>query len=345
VFHLGIDLQVDYKVLALPRVNDECIMEACVDAGIRGAELIGINRARKHQEALFMSDIVTADGTKIESTLLFDWTESAEYELGKHRSRFEYGREAPTASDWQAWNNYWNRHCNGSRFFTLPCQLGGWRAPSPRIWRTFYDEEEARLEVLSDTLGVISFREVNRRFVRTSSDLTATPKGATASVEWLSANSIKLKHYAGSQNNEPDDPVATDFLSHLRSWGGDWMWNDLRMDSDPAWVADSLRKGTIVCVTDGSYNRTIDPGVCSAGWIIMCRETKKRVIGTVLERSEAAGSYRGELLGMLAIRLFLLAVEQFYQVDSTSNSIKAVRAQKILAAVCFCRTNRSGIVR
>jgi len=321
IFHFGIDLQLGYTVLAMPRVNDESIMETCVDEGIRGAELISINRARKRQEALFMSDIVTADGTKIDATYLSDWTESAEFELGKHRSQFEFGREAPTTSDWQTWNNYWNRFCNGSPFLTLPSQLGGWRAPSPRIWRTFYDEEEARLEVLSDTLGVISFREVNRRFVRTSSDLTATPKGATATVEWLSADSIKLKHYAGSQINEPDESVATDFSNHLRSWGGEWMWKDLRMDDAPAWVADSLRKGTIVCVTDGSYNRKIDPGVCSAGWIIMCRETKRRVVGTVLERSEAAGSYRGELLGMLAIRLFLLAVEEFYQVDSTDNSI------------------------
>jgi len=52
-------MQIDYKVLPMPRVNDECIMESCVDNGIRGAELAGINRARKHQEAMFRSKRAT----------------------------------------------------------------------------------------------------------------------------------------------------------------------------------------------------------------------------------------------------------------------------------------------
>ena len=52
-----------------------------------------------------------------------------------------------------------------------------------------------------------------------------------------------------------------------------------------------------------------------------CRQTKRQISGTVIERSEYAGSYRGELLGMLAIRLFLLAVEEYHNAISDGNEV------------------------
>ena len=139
----------------MPRTNDECIMERCVDDGVRGAELASINRVRKYQESLFLSDIVTADGRKLEQEYLYDWQQSAEYEFGKHRSQFEFGRECPSEADWNTWSLYWSRQCHGCAHHTLPCGLGGWRAASPRIWRVFYDEDDDRLEILSDTRGLV----------------------------------------------------------------------------------------------------------------------------------------------------------------------------------------------
>ena len=59
---LGIKLKVVYKSIPPPRLKDVCIMEALVEAGIRGNRLIALNKCRKHQEALFMSDITTANG-------------------------------------------------------------------------------------------------------------------------------------------------------------------------------------------------------------------------------------------------------------------------------------------
>ena len=159
--HFGIDLQIDYDVLPMPRTNDECIMERCVDNGVRGAELASINRVRKYQESLFLSDIVTADGRKLEQEYLYDWQQSAEYHLGKHRSQFEFGRECPSDADWDTWSQYWGGECLGCVYHTLPCSLGGWRAPSPRIWRVFYDDSDDRLEILSDTKGLVYYERMN----------------------------------------------------------------------------------------------------------------------------------------------------------------------------------------
>ena len=65
-------------VLAPPRENDECIMERLVSKGIRGKELASINRVRKCQEALFWSDIATANGAKIDSVYIRDWRTTLE---------------------------------------------------------------------------------------------------------------------------------------------------------------------------------------------------------------------------------------------------------------------------
>ena len=56
--------------LPMPREKDECITERLVREGVRGQELVSINRVRKHQVAMFLSDIAAASGRKIDSTHL-----------------------------------------------------------------------------------------------------------------------------------------------------------------------------------------------------------------------------------------------------------------------------------
>ena len=99
------------------------------------------------------------------------------------------------------------------------------------------------------------------------------------------------------------------------------MWEDLRMTESPEWVAECLQNRTLICVTDGSYDKQRAGDVSSAGWTMACRQTGRRISGTLVEKSRSAGSYRGEMLGMLAIRLFLLAVEEYHGVITKDNRI------------------------
>ena len=88
------------------------------------------------------------------------------------------------------------------------------------------------------------------------------------------------------------------------------MWKDLHMNEDPSWVAKCLTDNTLVCVTDGSYQKELAPELCSAGWILFCRKSGRCISGTLVEKLTYASSYRGELLGLLVIRLFLLAIKE-----------------------------------
>ena len=71
-----------------------------------------------------------------------------------------------------------------------------------------------------------------------------------------------------------------------------------------------MSKGTLTSVTDESYIRQLASNVCGAGWIVQDKLTGKKVKGSLAEWSSLTGSYRGEMLRMLAVRVFLLAVKE-----------------------------------
>ena len=72
-----------------------------------------------------------------------------------------------------------------------------------------------------------------------------------------------------------------------------------------------MKNGTVTSVIDGLYMEHLYRNISGAGWIIQDRATGKRVQGLLAEWSTAAGSYRGELLGMLAVCMFLRAAEDY----------------------------------
>jgi hypothetical protein len=48
------------------------------------------------------------------------------------------------------------------------------------------------------------------------------------------------------------------------------MWEKLEGEEDLGWLAEALTSGTLVCVTDGSYDRARARNISGAGWIMYC---------------------------------------------------------------------------
>ena len=63
---------------------------------------------------------------------------------------------------------------------------------------------------------------------------------------------------------------------------------------------------------DGSYMREMYPNICSAAFILECREGSGRIVGSFSEGSTHANAYRGELMGLMAIHLILKAADQLW---------------------------------
>ena len=91
------------------------------------------------------------------------------------------------------------------------------------------------------------------------------------------------------------------------------MWKLLRLIGEDNWLEESINAGACVAVTDGSYIRELYPHLCSAAFILECLEGKELIVGSFAETSSAASAYQGELLGLLAIHLILLAAKKVQQ--------------------------------
>jgi hypothetical protein len=101
----------------------------------------------------------------------------------------------------------------------------------------------------------------------------------------------------------------TDFLDVLHWWGQTWIWDDLMVTGGTDWIAQAIADNSLVAVTDGSYIKEHYPELCSVAFVLECTKGRGRLAGAFAEASVAANAYRGELLGLMAVHLLLLAVE------------------------------------
>jgi hypothetical protein len=75
------------------------------------------------------------------------------------------------------------------------------------------------------------------------------------------------------------------------------------------WIAHAIADNSLVAVTNGSYIKEHCPEVCSTAFVLECIKGRGRLVGAFAEASVAATAYCGELLGLMAVHLLLLAVE------------------------------------
>jgi hypothetical protein len=93
--------------------------------------------------------------------------------------------------------------------------------------------------------------------------------------------------------------VLLDFESNLKSDGNETLWESLDYDGDGSWILEGMINRSLIIIHDGSYMKEISPSISAAAMMIYCTIAKKRCKCTWAEKSESAGSYRGEILGEL----------------------------------------------
>ncbi len=110
-------------------------------------------------------------------------------------------------------------------------------------------------------------------------------------------------------------PVATphtSFLEVLHKWGCMWLWEHMLVEGGTEWVAEAIRDRLLVAVTDGPYICQLYPHLCSVAFVLECANGRGRIIRSFSESSAAANAYRGKLLGLMAIHLLLVSVNQIH---------------------------------
>jgi hypothetical protein len=86
-------------------------------------------------------------------------------------------------------------------------------------------------------------------------------------------------------------------------------------------ISTALADGSFIGVTDGSYDRDRASLVSGTGWVICCTKSRKLPGGPFFKISPKAGSYRGELLGLVALPTLIATVAQFFELKVVTGKI------------------------
>ncbi len=90
------------------------------------------------------------------------------------------------------------------------------------------------------------------------------------------------------------------------------MWRNVHNEGrNLKWVVKVMQEGTVIWVTDGSYNWEVTPKVSGAGWVMYCTQRQRKLFGSFFEFNAKAGSYRGKLLVLLAIHTLIATIKAY----------------------------------
>ncbi len=107
----------------------------------------------------------------------------------------------------------------------------------------------------------------------------------------------------------PEAP-PTLFWEVLQKWERTWMWENIQWVEHDNWIAEAIEDGSCIAVTDGSYMKALHLQIHSAAFVLECSKGRGWLWGSFSEASQSACSYRGELVGLMAIYLILLAINE-----------------------------------
>ncbi len=101
------------------------------------------------------------------------------------------------------------------------------------------------------------------------------------------------------------------------------MWDNIQEgEIRVIWISSVLTNSLFIGVTDGLYNRKRARTVSGSSWIIVCCVKSRQLLRDLFFKiSPKAGSYRGEQLGLIALRMLIVAVAQFVELDAVTGKI------------------------
>ena len=318
-------LELTYPPIPLPRQNDAAIMSLAMTMFRSIDDLRSINRCRLYSCCIFLSDMADATGKRLDATR---GQQDTDYSIS---TKYTFPRECPCARDWEVWESFWNTYLLPDG--TLPRALGKWTSSTHRIWEWYYSPASDMLvqQVGNVFWAYLPCAEVIEQHTRGTQKYARVGRWGGTSLIGLLPTSVRLCQdyvlHLNPGNPGLTRPVATsdtDFWSSVRSFGGEWLWEHTHTPLGIDALVDAIADGSAILVTDGSYFRNVRPDVDGAGWLVYCKIRRKIVFeGSCFEQNAQAGSYRGELLGLLAMHVLILAVEKFYGLTSGPRGLVA----------------------
>jgi hypothetical protein len=105
---------------------------------------------------------------------------------------------------------------------------------------------------------------------------------AKISTTGIPTSVIRISDTKMNKLQEGLPPLATTedpkpFWDFIATWGGSWMWRNINIvnkaKDNIQWIAEGMTAGTLVWITDGSYDRKRAADLLGVGWIVFCNTT------------------------------------------------------------------------
>jgi hypothetical protein len=211
----------------------------------------------------------------------------------------KFPQEKPTASDFRLWREAIRRVVPVEG---LAVRLGRCLHNGYKVWDWRVSAENGYL---------LNYKEdsMDAEWHLTLSDCAIEIIGRPCSVRELQGG----RKITTSVSPAVDEVLAPQtILDVIKGWKQSWFWRKLEFIGDLDWLRDSIAEGSVLGVAAGSFISELFPDANSCAFVLECQNNRGRILGRLLEGSKDSCAFRGELLGLLALHLILLAVNTLY---------------------------------
>jgi hypothetical protein len=246
----------DLPGFTIRRQHDRLLMEVFSELGLTRSDLHKVNVCRLHLQVLTIADITDGCGDRI------TWDAWKGQRALPTTYQYKWGTQpSPPDSFWAVWQRAIATMCGRDRRLRQP--LGHWTGEGCHQWIWWYDEGTESLfqHTKDDTICYLdrsarNTRRANWRFNDLSFTRANIPSSATPCTV------IQQGQFLLFQGTAPITApvVATGpqsfhtFTAYLASLASQrWVFDVVQICGSLGNLAQSIRAGTCICITDGSY--------------------------------------------------------------------------------------------
>jgi len=136
VSFFGFTLSVNNLLACYPREGDDWLMSRFIAGGYTANELLNLNRVQKHQQVLFLSDILGAGGGSVDKCYL------QKCRAGERWSLMKFPREEVTVPEMELWHRAFAQVVSHG---PAQASLGSFKVDGHKLWEWRVVENRGRI--------------------------------------------------------------------------------------------------------------------------------------------------------------------------------------------------------
>ena len=291
----NITLDVEIDSIPLLRDGDSCIMRGFIDnPNIPRSSLAQLNRCRIYLKVFTVSDISSGDGTRIRDEV---W-HGRQFQTGRNICMWPiWGR--PSLSSWSYWRTALKATFCTEKDKVLKLPLHQW-INVPQYWEWFCIQRDEHSHLIQYTKqGYLEYKKIGRSQLHKRYSSQKVRQYKVKEGDILLPTTVTKAHRSFIMSSpwkvrNKNDVEETQARTR-------WLNVDKYSKGPMSKIQQAILNGTLIAVSDGSYNE--NKGLGTASWILSTQDRTAFITAGAISpgNPEIQTSYRSEILGILGI--------------------------------------------